>query len=41
MVLGDFKETFSVVTHPKYTERDVLHIETPKFISDDTKFSLV
>lgn len=41
MELRDYKETFCIVTHPQYTERDVLHMETPEFMSGDTKFTLV
>ena len=39
MVLRDFKEPLNIVTDSQYAERVVLHIETAKFIPDNTKLT--
>lgn len=41
MVLIDFTEPFNIVTDLQYAERVVLHIETIKFIPDNTNLTLL
>ena len=39
MVLRDFKKPLNIGTDSQYAERVVLHIETAKFIPDDTELT--
>ena len=41
MLLMDFMELLNKVTNLQYAERVVLHIETAKFIPDDTDLNLL